>query len=158
MGAAGSTDATGGAARFNVPAGLTVRQADGTFSVSETTGSRIRQISPAGVVTSVAGTYTAQGYINAFGSAARFTNPYGLVARESNGDLIITDHGNHRVRYYRSNDRYVSTIYGNGVAADTVGFGTSASVHFPYGAVLDNTRNTCTSRAPAPIACARSAS
>jgi len=57
----------------------------------------IRKVSPAGDVTTFAGKWRAQGYVDAPDTAARFTNPY-EVAIDSSGNMYVTDNGNHRIR------------------------------------------------------------
>jgi sugar lactone lactonase YvrE len=48
-------------------------------------------------ITPLAGTVDASGYVNDTGAAARFAQPYDLVLLPD-GDLVVTDQGNHRMR------------------------------------------------------------
>lgn len=93
-GSAGFTNATGSAATFTFPSGIAV-DSNGNVYVADTDNQVIRQITPAGVVTTVAG--NGVGSTNAIGTKARFFNPKD-VAVDSNGNLYVTDRGNHTIR------------------------------------------------------------
>ena len=91
---AGTTDATGNAAQFNDPRAVAVDTA-GKVYVADTTNNRIRKITAAGVVTTVAG--STAGFLDATGNAAQFNNPNG-IAVDVNGNLYVGDNGNDRIR------------------------------------------------------------
>ena len=74
----GSTDGTGSAARFNSPRGIAVDSA-GTVYVADTNNHTIRQITPAGVVTTLAGLPGSSGTADGTGTAARFNQPRGIA-------------------------------------------------------------------------------
>lgn len=82
----GFTNGTGNAATFYLPVGLAVNTA-GNLVVAEAGNHVIRQVSPTGVVTTLAGTGTAG---NADGSAtvARFFRPCGVAVTPSGGFLV----------------------------------------------------------------------
>jgi hypothetical protein len=106
---AGSQDGTGGAARFNGPQGIAA-DAAGNLYVAESPSATVRKISPQGVVTTLAGTRGAVGYADGPGAAARFSDPGRLVA-DSNGNLYVTDSGNHTLRRIDTNggnDLYIA--------------------------------------------------
>lgn len=93
---AGASDGTGNAARFDNLNGLAVDM-DGNIYVADTGNNAIRKISPAGVVTTLAGQSGSPGSADGIGSAVRFNNPSG-VAVDSSGDLFIADALNHTIR------------------------------------------------------------
>ena len=93
--AAGSINATGKAASFNAPFGVAV-DSIGNVYVADTGNHMIRKITPAGVVTTFAGS-TANGSTNATGTAASFDTPY-RVAVDSNGYVYVADFDNRQVR------------------------------------------------------------
>ena len=95
-GLSGSADLTGPAARFNSPQGISVA-ADGNVYVADTGNHTIRRITPAGAVSTLAGTAGEAGYINASGAAARFNTPMGLDV-DPDGHLSVADWGNHVIR------------------------------------------------------------
>jgi hypothetical protein len=67
----GAIDGTGSAARFNEPLGVAVDSA-GNVYVADTFNYTIRKVTPAGVVTTLAGLAGTEGSADGPGSAARF--------------------------------------------------------------------------------------
>ena len=94
-GSIGATNGTGTAASFNGPGGIAVDSSDNVFVV-DTENHLIRKITPAGVVTTLAGSLPA-GSTNGIGTAASFSSPYGIAA-DSSGNLYVTDKDNFLVR------------------------------------------------------------
>lgn len=91
----GFANGTGSAARFNTPFNVAAN-ANGTVYVADTFNHAIRAISPAGVVTTLAGLGGASGTANANGTNARFFFPTGIMlARNA---IFVTDRGNHTIR------------------------------------------------------------
>src|SRR6266567_1205438 len=120
----GSTDGTGSDARFGTLNGIAV---DSTGNVYVTDGSyhTVRKITPAGVVTTLAGTPGVTGSADGTGSAARFYSPFG-IAVDSVGNLYVTDLNNHTIRKITPAG-VVTTIAGTvGVIGSTDGSGTAA--------------------------------
>jgi DNA-binding beta-propeller fold protein YncE len=95
---AGSTnsfaDGTGAGASFSFPSGVAVTSS-GDIVVADQSNHRIRLVTPAGVVTTLAG--STAGSANGTGTAATFNNPYG-VAVTPTGDVVVSDTFNHRIR------------------------------------------------------------
>lgn len=90
----GSTNATGAAARFDTPTGIAV-DAAGNLYVADTGNESIRKITPAGVVTTLAGAAGSSEHIDGPSDRARFVSPLAL-AIHSDGTLFVTD--NLRIR------------------------------------------------------------
>jgi len=90
----GTSDGVGGAARFNLPSGVAVDAADNVF-VGDSGNHRLRKITPAAVVTTVAG--SSSGYTDQIGTSAQFNQPVGLVV-DGAGTIYVADRQNHRVR------------------------------------------------------------
>lgn len=65
--------------------------------VADAGNSLIRKITPAGVVTTLAGNRTASGLVNAIGTAAQFNNPLG-VAVDIGANVYIADANNNAIR------------------------------------------------------------
>src|SRR5438034_103247 len=90
-GSTGSANGTGSAARFNFPSGVIVdRAGTGNIYVGDTSNFTIRQITPAGVVTTLAGSPGMRGGTNGTGSAARFELPEGMAV-DSTGNIYVAD-------------------------------------------------------------------
>lgn len=133
-GSAGNVDATGTTARFSRLNGLTV---DGAGNVTVVDGDTIRRVTPAGVVTTLAGSSGSNGFVNGTGSAARFLVPFD-VSVDSAGNVYVCDHGNHAIRKVTSAG-VVTTLAGSGSPGKADGTGTSASFKFPSGIAVDGT-------------------
>ena len=78
------------------PDGVAVDSA-GNVYVADTFNDTIREITPAGVVTTLAGTPGQTGSADGTGSAARFNDPDG-VAVDSAGNVYVADDGNDTIR------------------------------------------------------------
>lgn len=91
----GNTDGTGAAARFATPAGI-VADGSGNLYVTETGNHLIRKITPAGVVTTLAG--STIGNTDGQGSSARFDGPIAITADFSNNFLYVADFYNNKIR------------------------------------------------------------
>jgi hypothetical protein len=133
-GQTGSLDASGAAARFMSPYGITV-DSSGTVYVVESTAA-VRKITAAGVVTTLAGTSGANGYTDATGAAARFSVPFDIAA-DGSGNLYVSDHGNHVVRKITSAG-VVTTLAGSGSPGKVDATGAAASFTFPSGLAADS--------------------
>jgi sugar lactone lactonase YvrE len=134
-GNAGSTDGTGGAARFNYPVGVCV-DSSGNVYVADSGNDTIRKITPAGVVTTLAGTAGSSGSADGTGSAALFGDPEG-VAVDSGGNVYVTD--NRTIRKITPAG-VVTTLAGMaGNAGSANGTGSTARFYYPVGIALDST-------------------
>lgn len=140
-GTAGSTDGVGAAATFNGPNGLAL-DAVGNLYVADSTNNMIRKVTPAGVVTTVAGLSPDQatGSVDGVGSAARFSAPQG-VAVAPDGTCYVADSGNHVIRRI-SADGTVSTLAGvAGQSGYADGVGSAARFNGPGGLAVDAAGN-----------------
>jgi len=96
-GDAGSADGTGAAARFNFPQGVAVDRHGNVF-VADTFNNAIRKITPAGVVTTLAGRLTYDfGSEDGTGGAARFHYPCSLGV-DTADNIYVSDTGNNTIR------------------------------------------------------------
>ena len=86
---AGALDGTGTATRFRGPQGITIDSA-GNLYVADKGNFTIRKITPAGVVTTVAGSAGTSGFINSVGLLAQFIAPT-AVAIGPNNVLFVGD-------------------------------------------------------------------
>ncbi len=129
----GSSNGTGTWANFSYPEGLAI-DPEGNLYVADRNNSTIRKVTPAGVVTTLAGSAGLQGSTDGTGSAARFNGPIGL-ARAASGDLLVVDAGNRTLRLVTPAG-VVTTLAGSpGLAGTADGTGTAARFNYPWGAV-----------------------
>jgi hypothetical protein len=89
----------------------------------------IRKITPAGVVTTVAGAHYFSGNTNGTGTAARFSYTC-YLAVDANENLYVADRDNHIIRKI-TNTGVVTTLAGSGTQGNVNGTGTAASFNFP---------------------------
>ncbi|MEB3198426.1 MAG: hypothetical protein VKP62_14595 [Candidatus Sericytochromatia bacterium] len=95
-GVAGHRDGVGQEANFDQPWDLTVDR-EGNLLVSDRGNHCLRKVTPAGVVTTVAGTPSRSGYQDGDALQARFDDPQGIVVTAA-GDLFVCDSDNHCLR------------------------------------------------------------
>lgn len=128
-----SGDGTGLAAQFNTPSGIALDTADNLY-VADTNNHTIRKITPAGVVTTFAGTAGVAGSSDGTGSAARFSSPQGLSV-DTAGNVYVADSGNHTIRMINSAGN-VTTLAGvAGSTGSLDGAGSAARFNNPTGIV-----------------------
>jgi sugar lactone lactonase YvrE len=139
-GISGTADGVGTSATFNVPSGLCVDRS-GYVYVVDGGNCLIRKISPAGVVTTFAGTGIA-GTADGYGRSASFYNPVGVVI-DSQGNFFVTDTYDNNVIRKITPDGHVSTIAGqSGVSLATKdGTGLSASFSLVGDLAIDHSDN-----------------
>ncbi len=121
-GSSGTADGSGAAARFNSPRGLAI-DAAGNLYVADTDNRLIRKVTPAGVVTTLAGTGLS-GSADGPALSANFTMPRG-VAVDAAGVVYVADQGARVIRRIGA-DGTVSTLAGSGAAESVDGIGTAA--------------------------------
>ena len=136
-GVKGDTDGTGSAASFNGPEGVAVDSA-GNVYVADDGNNEIRKVTPAGLVTTLAG-LGAQGDADGIGSAALFDGPEG-VAVDSAGNVYVADYGNNEIRKITAAG-VVTTLAGSGAQGDADGTGKAASFNGPEGVAVDSAGN-----------------
>jgi len=134
-GASGSADGTGSAARFYFPSGVAVDGA-GNVYVADNLNHTIRKITPAGVVSTLAGSPGVIGSTDATGSAARFYEPAG-IAVDGAGNVYVTDSGNYTIRKITPAGE-VTTLAGSVATSGTAdGTGRAALFYSPQGLAVD---------------------
>jgi streptogramin lyase len=90
----GSANGTATQASFRNPTNLCI-DATGNLYVADTKNNKIRKITQAGVVSDIAG--LQEGYKDAVGNEARFSNPSGICV-DAAGNIYIADLYNNRIR------------------------------------------------------------
>lgn len=137
---------TGGSGNINGPVAtaelgsINSVAVDAAGNVYVTDGSyhSIRKITPAGIVSTVAGGGVS-GYVDANGTAARFSNPQGIDV-DASGNIYVADANNRRIRKITPSGD-VTTFAGSGTNAQTDGTGTAAAFATPNDIVVDASGN-----------------
>jgi DNA-binding beta-propeller fold protein YncE len=140
IGGAGNLDGAGPAARFRSPTGVAVDLV-GNVYVADQTNHTIRKVSPAGVVTTLAGTAGFAGSFEGTGAGARFNRPSALAV-DKDGNVYVADRTNHTIRKITAAGA-VSTFAGAATVADKTD-GPVAMARFtrPFGVAVDSTGTT----------------
>lgn len=133
-GVPGSVDATGGAARFDAPAGVALSGAD--LYITDADSNIIRKVVVAtAAVTTVAGTPSSA---DGTGAVAAFKNPYDICTDGTS--LYVADSGNSTVRKVNIATGLVTTLSGMAdIAGMTDGTGASARFNAPGSITTDGT-------------------
>lgn len=131
----GYTDATGAAAQFNQPYGGDT-DAEGNVYIADASNHKIRKITPAGVVTTLAG--STGGDALGTGSAAQFNYPYD-VAVDGSGNVYVVDTHNHKIK--KVTPAGVVTLLAGSTGGYADGTGSSAQFYYPTGAATDAAGN-----------------
>src|SRR5207249_744915 len=119
-----------------------VADRSGNLFIADAGNSRIRKVTPTGVISTAAGNGTP-GFSGDGGSAtsAQLNYPFG-VAVDGSGNLLIVDTGNSRIRKVTPAG-VISTVAGNGVSgfSGDGGPATSAQLNSPSGVAVDGSDN-----------------
>jgi sugar lactone lactonase YvrE len=137
-GSIGADNGQGALATFNNPAGVAV-DAGGTVYVGDVVNNRIRRVTPAGLVTTSAGTGAnppANLFLNGPGATATLNYPAGTAVDLRDGTVYIADSSNHAIRKMTAGGD-VSTFAGTDTLGWADGPPATARFHFPYGVALD---------------------
>ena len=132
----GYADGIGHAARFSFLEGIAI-DAAGNLYVADSTNHRIRKVTPAGEVSTLAG--SEEGFADGAGSTARFNRPHG-IAIDSSGNLYVADRVNNRIRKITPIGE-VSTFAGSGEMGNDDGVGAAAQFRWPTGIAIDAADN-----------------
>jgi sugar lactone lactonase YvrE len=139
-GSPGSEDGAGAAARFTTPSGVAADGAGNIFVGDAGLNNTIRKVTPAGVVTTLAGTAGSPGSEDGTGADARFYFPCG-VAVDWAGNLFVADAGNNTIRKITPTG-VVTTLAGTaGSPGSKDGTGAAARFSIPFGVGVDGAGN-----------------
>ncbi|HEY0366831.1 MAG TPA: NHL repeat-containing protein, partial [Pyrinomonadaceae bacterium] len=131
-GSEGFADGIGPSASFNTPSALALGP-DGNLYVADTGNNRIRKITPAGQVSTVAGDGAA-GYVDGPAATAQFNGPIALAVSEG-GDIYVADTYNDVIRMITTGGQ-VTTIAGGGTPGYADGEQKAALFDTPSGIIV----------------------
>ena len=134
----GFQDGTGTNALFFEPVGIAIGP-DGNLYVADSGNHRIRKVTPAGVVTTVAG-LSLPGSVDGSSTVAQFNTPLG-VAVASDGAVYVADAGDSRIRKITFDGlgaATVSTVSGTGAPGLVNGPAATAQFRSPVGIAVDS--------------------
>lgn len=132
----GFANGAGTSARFDIPIGI-VKDAAGNLFVCDRDNHKIRKITPAGMVSTFAG--STMGFAEGTGTAAQFNQPYSITI-DASGNLYVGDRINHAIRKITAAG-VVTTLAGNGTAGNQNGTGSAARFNEPLGVAADAAGN-----------------
>ena len=133
--AEGFQDGPAATAKFSSPYGICI-DSQGNLFVVDWGNFKIRKISPAGIVSTFAG--STQGYTDGVGTTAQF-NYMGDICIDAQDNLYLADEGNNRIRKITPTG-IVSTLAGS-TEGYANGLGASAKFYWPRGICIEPSTN-----------------
>ena len=137
----GYRDGAGTNALFGYSIGGLALDTNGNLYVADSGNWVVRRISPAGVVSTVAGQPGIQGYVDDIGTNALFGYPIGGLALDTNGDLYVADTGNNVIRKISPAGVVTTWVGQPGKEGYRDGQGTNAWFWGPSGLTIDSQGN-----------------
>ena len=139
-GVAGYVDGTGTGAQFKFFNATVTTDGTNIYAANTKT---VRQVTLAGVVTTIAGSSTSTDAVDGVGSSAHFLNCTGIAADDA-GNLYVTDNLSHTIRKIVIATGVVTTIAGSAGQAAVIGevndgVGSAARFNQPMGIATDGT-------------------
>lgn len=133
----GTANGSGTAATFSNPMGMTIDKS-GNLYVVDQLSNLIRKVTPAGVVSTLAGS-GSPGSADGTGTAASFNSPTGIVI-DNAGNLYVADTYNYKIRKIAT-DGTVTTVAGTGKQGSVDGDTKTAQFYSPRGVAVDESGN-----------------
>ncbi len=131
-------------ATFNSPTDVAIDAAGNVF-ISDQGTHRVRKVAPDGVISTVAGTGVGFGGYNSDGILAKnaeLAGPQGLAV-DKDGNILIADRNNNRIRKVTVADGKISTVAGTGLFgfSGDGGLATQADLATPTDVAVDSAGN-----------------
>jgi sugar lactone lactonase YvrE len=134
-GVEGSADGAAADAQFSFPESLAVDDAGNLF-VTDTGNDTIRKISPAGVVTTLAGSPQQSGDTDGRGAGAQFSGPHGIAVNRT-GHVFVADTGNDTIRKISPRGVVITLAGAAGMLGSMDGTGADARFAEPFGVAVN---------------------
>ena len=109
----------GNAAKFNVPKDVCVDNQGNLYVVDA--GHRVRKVTEAGVVTTLAGNGTGAFVDSDNGTAVRFNNPVRICIEPNSQYLFVMDRTNDAIRWVRASGRTTTFCHYNDAGGNSIG-------------------------------------
>jgi uncharacterized protein (TIGR03437 family) len=125
-------------ASLNFPTGLAF-DSTGDLLIADASNGRIRMVTPAGLITTIAGSKVGYGGDGGPATSASLAFPC-AVAADAVGNIYIADTDNHRIRQVSRNGT-ITTLAGTGQPgySGDGGVAVAAALNFPYGVTVSTT-------------------
>jgi sugar lactone lactonase YvrE len=136
-GTAGYADGTGTNAEFSNPQGVAA-DAQGNLYVTDPFNHVIRKITPAGVVSTIAGNGNI-GYVIGPAASAEFYSPTGIAVDASGNNIYVADQGNNVI--LKISNGVVTKLAGSGAAGIVDGAAATAQFSNPTSVAVDASGN-----------------
>jgi sugar lactone lactonase YvrE len=133
----GFADGNGAEASFTCPAFIALDKS-GNIYLSDVFNNSIRKITPAGAVSTFAGS-EKNGFEDGTGVEASLSRPNG-IAIDQKGYIYFAEEGGNRIRKITP-EGVVTTLAGSGIAGFAEGTGVEASFNAPSGVAVDSSGN-----------------
>src|SRR3989338_6416083 len=100
--------------QFNFPFAVAINPLNGDIIVADSGNNKIRMINVSSLIVSTIGGDGTYGFLDGPASSSKFNYPQGVAVDPLNGNIIVGDTFNNRIRMINVSSLIVSTIGGNG--------------------------------------------